>query len=522
VHTHYDAQVFWDPTLTPSSIHGVTTVVAGHCGFSVAPMSAAAAPYLREMLAKVEGMPLESLAALKWDWTSYADYVGRVAGNIGVNIGFMAGHSAIRRVVMGGRSNITVPTGEEMAAMQSLLRECLRAGAMGFSTSMSSTHNDGAGEPIPSRFARHDEFVALAAVCGEFEGTSLELSPDPGIWAAEKLETVTAMSLAAGRAVNFSAIGVNDDTPEILEFLLGVGDQARARGGEIVGLIGVSPVTLRMNLLTGVTFDYLPAWVDLFKLAPAERIERLKNDALRGELDRRANSEEAGFFRFLGDWGALTVEGAFTPETKRYEGRTIADIAAEEGRRPIDVLLDTSISDGLRTVYSLTLKGGSDSEWRERARCWLDSRTIVGASDAGAHLDLLDSFAFSTTLLAEGVRRRGLLSLEQAVHLLSARGAQLYGLHDRGLLQSGYRADIVVFDPETVGCGPVYTRFDMPAGAGRLFADPLGIRHVLVNGVETVRDNHHTGALPGHVLRAGSDTRTPQLPLAMRIDNRAA
>ena len=209
VHTHYDVQVFWDPALTPSSLHGVTTVIGGNCGFSIAPLSPDSAGYFQRMLARVEGMPLEALeAAVDWNWATMSDYLDRLADNVGLNVGFMVGHSAIRRSVMGGAASEREATATELDAMRAMLRTSLAAGGLGFSSSIAESHNDADGEPVPSRHASHDELVELAAVCGEFPGTSLEMVPlaNPHPFPEATKQLMIDMSRRAGRALNWNIV----------------------------------------------------------------------------------------------------------------------------------------------------------------------------------------------------------------------------------------------------------------------------------------------------------------------------
>ena len=212
--------------------------------------------------------------------------------------------------------------------------------------------------------------------------------------------------------------------------------------------------------------------------------------------------------RALANWEIFRVVEAFAPENKAFEGRNIGEIAQEMGVAAFDALLDIAIADDLRTSFSPPAGGDAPDDWKARGPVWLDDRAVIGASDAGAHLDMIDTFAITTRVLGNGVREHGLLSLEEGVRQLTDVPARLYGLRERGRLEQGWRADVVVFDAEHVGCGPTYTRFDLPGGVGRLYADAEGIDHVLVNGVEVIRFDQHTGALPGSVLRSGRDTET--------------
>lgn len=514
-HTHYDAQVFWDPKLSPSCFHGVTTVVGGFCGFSIAPMTPDAASYIRPMLARVEGMPLETLEqAIPWHrWNSFGEFLGLLDGNVGVNIGFFCGHSAIRRIAMGERAVGKRSTAAELAVMKRLLAESLEQGALGFSTTISPTHSDGDGNAVPSRWADFSELVELASVVRDFEGTGLELLPDLE-FDPEILELMTNFSIAGDRPVNWNALAVTGNDIELstkrTQRLLEVSDYARERGGEVVALTIPSPPNIYVNLHNGVGFDSIPGlWRSIFKVELAERIEQFRSPEVRRQLAADAlsidNNSPLAFKKNLGEYFIVNV---VAEANKPYEGRKIAEIAADEGREAIDVLLDVAIADALLTTF-LPDTGGEDlASYQLRSRLWEDDRTLIGASDAGAHLDMIDTFAFSTFTLQRGVRDHDVIPLERAVQLMTDRIARYFGLVDRGRLEPGFRADIVLFDETTVGRGATYLRQDLPDGSGRIYADAAGVPHVFVNGVQIVRDGEHTGALPGTVLRSGRDTRT--------------
>jgi N-acyl-D-aspartate/D-glutamate deacylase len=285
VHTHYDAQVAWDPALTPSCLHGVTSVLAGNCGFSVAPLCTSSAEYLMRMLARVEGMPLSSLVtAVAWDWESTADYFGRVEGNVALNIGFMVGHSAMRRVIMGEAATQRESTPEEMAALRDLLRAGLAAGGLGFSTSLAQSHNDGDGEPVPSRHASYDEVLPLAEVCREFDGTSLEIVPDAAVtvYPVHIRELMVQMSVRARRSLNWNVLRAGASNVEEVEGKLSIGDQARAAGGNVLALFMPMPVRLRLNFASGFVLDMMPGWDKLMALPAAGKL------ALMGSPEGRA------------------------------------------------------------------------------------------------------------------------------------------------------------------------------------------------------------------------------------------
>jgi len=511
VHTHYDAQAFWDPTLSPSCYHGVTTVIAGNCGFSIAPLNGKPedSEYLMRMLARVEGMPLESLReGVPWNWRSFAEYLDALDGKLAINAGFMVGHSALRRYVMGARAVGSHATEADIAAMQQLLRESIAAGGLGLSSTVSPTHNDADGKPVPSRHATDEELYALASVVKEFPGTLLELLPGVGNFTEAEKERMTKFALAGNRSVNWNLLSPNATMPELHRAQLAASDYAAARGATVIALTLPQPTKIRLNLVSGFVIDALPGWAEVIAKPLPERKAAFADPALRARLDAGAHSPEAGVLAALANWGTWTIEETFVAANKPWQGRTVGELAEAQGKAPFDAMLDLSLSEDLRTSFVPQVLGDDDESWRLRGEAWQDPRTVIGASDAGAHLDMIDTFAFSTEVLANGVRKRGLISLEQAVHQLTEVPARMVGLKERGLLKEGFCADVVVFDPATIASRPTHTRFDLPGGAGRLYAEADGVAHVIVNGREIVRHGTYTGTPGGRVLRSGQDTAT--------------
>jgi N-acyl-D-aspartate/D-glutamate deacylase len=505
MHTHYDAQVFWDPTLSPSCLHGVTSVFTGNCGFSIAPLSEDAAPYLLRMLARVEGMPVASLqAGVPWDWESFGEFLDRLEGRVGLNMGVMCGHSALRRTVMGKRGQTESATDEELAQMQAVLAQSLAAGAMGFSTTISKTHNDGDGNPVPSRAASREELIALAGVCRDYPGTTLEMLPGTDPFEQPLLELMTNMSRAAQRPLNWNAIAPQPGNEALVEQQLSASNYARARGGEILGLTVAANASIRVNLYSGFTFDAFPGWGDVFRVPVAERIELFRNPELRSQLEAGAASKTEGVSAALARLENYTVADS---GDSGLVGRKVGEIAETEGKRVIDAMLDIAIGDGLRTVFSMQGAKADRELWERRGKMWQDDRCMIGASDAGAHLDMIDTFHYTSYMLAVA-REQGVISLEETVRQLTSRPAEYMGLVERGQLREGWHADLVLFDPETVGQRPTYVRNDLPGDEWRLFGEADGIDTVIVNGTLIVEDGAHTGALPGKVLRSGRDTQT--------------
>jgi len=514
VHTHYDAQVFWDPTLSPSSNHGVTSVFGGNCGFSIAPLSGKAddATYLMRMLSRVEGMPLESLeAGVPWSWTSFEDYLGRIAGKLAINAGFLVGHSALRRAVMGDRAVGHEASDDEIAAMCDLLATSLRGGGLGFSTTLSRTHNDADGQPVPSRYASDKELLALAAVAGEHEGTWLEMVSDTGSsFSQENVVRMTEMSLAAGRSLNWNVLSPDARYRDVYDNQLAASDYATARGGRVLALAAPQPIRLVLTFEAGMVIDAMPGWAGVMSLPIPDRIEGLSDPSVRAELNRTARDTTASIGE-LADWSKWTIVETYLPENKKFEGQTIGWLASLLNKAPLDAMLDLAISEDLKTRLMPVPQGIDHESWQMRGAAWRDDRAIIGASDAGAHLDMIDTFAFSSQVLSQGVRERRLLTLEDAIHRMTDLPARTFGLRQRGRLAHGYFADIIVIDPDTIGCGPLYTRNDLPAGAGRLFCEAIGVEHVIVNGEQILAHGQHTGALPGKVLCSGRDTQTVSL-----------
>jgi N-acyl-D-aspartate/D-glutamate deacylase len=511
LHTHYDAQLFWDPTASPSVQHGVTSIFGGNCGFTLAPVAADQQDYLTRMLARVEGMPLDALrAGLDWKWASFGDWLDRFDGSIAVNAGFLVGHSALRLAAMGEDAVGGQATPAQVDRMVALLHEALASGALGFSTSQSQTHNDGSGQPVPSRSASRDELLALAKGVRDHPGTTLE-AIIPGClqgFSDDEIALLTDMSVAADRPLNWNLLGVSAANPAGHRGQLRASEVAAERGGRVVALTLPHAMKIRLSFLTGFVLDGLPGWRDTMHLPVPERLAALADPEVRRRLNEGAQSKDAGMLRGLANWERLIVVETFAPQNADATGRSVGEVAAARGGAPFDTLLDIVIADELRTGLTPAPFGDDAADWRLRAEVWRSPHAVIGGSDAGAHLDMMCGAIYTTSLLGHGVREHQVVTLEEAVRLLTDVPARLYGLAERGRITPGWHADLVLFDPATVDHGPERTRYDLPAGAPRLVADAYGISSVLVGGVEVCRDGVATGALPGTVLRSGRDTHT--------------
>lgn len=510
-HTHYDAQFFWDPQATPSNVHGVTSVVSGNCGFTLAPVKAEDADYIRRMMTKVEGMPLAALEqGVPWTWESFGEYLDALQGRIAVNAGFMVGHCALRRYVMGPDAIGQTATAEQQAAMVQLLHDSLSAGGLGLSTTLSKTHSDGDGQPVASRHASREELLALCGAVRDHEGTTLEgiVEGCLDMFSDDEIDLLSAMSAAARRAINWNVLTVDSRVPERITRQLKASDAARKAGGRVIALTMPVLVPMNMSFRTYCAFNLMPGWADVLNLPVPERMAKLRYPEVRRTMLARATSEEAGVFRRLADFGHYVLGDTYSAENEGLKGRVVAEVAKERGQEPFDALVDIVLNDELRTVLWPMPPDNDDATWKLRQEVWEHPDVLLGGSDAGAHLDRMCGAPYTTRFVGDMIRGRQLTSLERAVQLLTDAPAQLFGLRERGRIAPGYHADLVVFDPETIGSEPATLVNDLPGGTPRLTADAIGVVRVLVNGVETVADNRPTGAVPGQILRSGRDTYT--------------
>ncbi|MGX5214697.1 N-acyl-D-amino-acid deacylase family protein [Streptomyces violaceus] len=513
-HTHYDAQLFWDPYATPSLNHGVTTVAGGNCGFTLAPLNPDRpedADYTRRMMSKVEGMALVALEeGAPWSWHSFGEYLDALEGRIAVNAGFMVGHCALRRYVMGPEAVGGQPSAEQLADMVRLLREAMDAGAWGFSTTQSTSHSDGDGQPVASRHAKPRELLALSRAVGEHEGTQIEAIVAGCLdqFSDAEIDLFVEMSAVAGRPLNWNVLTVDAAVPERVPRQLLASEQARKAGGRVVALTMPILTPMNMSLGTFCALNLIPGWGPVLALPVPERIEKLRDPAVRAELLRRATSKEAGVFRRLSNFGRYVIGDTYSDANAGLTGRVVKDIAEERGQEPFECLVEICAADELRTVLWPMPSDNDPASWALRAETWQHEDVLLGGSDAGAHLDRMCGAPYTTRFLGDCLRRRKLVGLEQAVKMLTDDPARLFGLRERGQVREGWHADLVLFDPERIDAGPATLVHDLPGDSPRLDSRALGVRAVWVNGVEAIRDDVVTGAVPGRVLRSGRDTET--------------
>jgi len=493
-HTHYDAQLTWDPWASPSPALGVTTAIIGNCGFTIAPCRARDRELVMRNLTQVEGMSLEVLrAGVRWEFETvpqYLDMLERLGSAI--NVAAFVGHSSIRTYVMGDAATERAATAEEVDSMKGLLLEGMQAGAIGFSTSTSPAHNGEGGKPMPSRLAGEDEMRALVRALREV-GHGVFMLTKGGHTPVPFLESLAAES---GRPVVIAALLHSSTNPEAVFHDLQKIREANGRGRKLVGAVSCCPLAMEFTLHSPYVLEGLEAWQPALALKgePFRRklAEKSFRDALREELSRPAH-----FRLFNGEWQRVHVIQSARAE---LEQRSVAECAAAAGADPLDFMLDLALGEGLDTVFSALLLN-ADEEAVGRMLRHPDS--LVSLSDAGAHLTFFNDAGFGLHLLGHWVRGRGVLTLADAVWRLCGQPARLFGIRERGALKPGFHADLLLFDPTTVDRGPRRRVFDLPGGHPRLTSSAVGVHGVWVNGVRIATRSGpvQPERLPGRLLR---------------------
>jgi N-acyl-D-amino-acid deacylase len=496
IHTHYDAQVFWDQRLTPSSFHGVTTVVAGNCGFSIAPTRPELVPLLARTLQHVEDMSYETLAAgVPWDefetFTQYLDAVER--RGVGLNFGCYVGHTAVRLYVMGEEAYERAATDSELQQMAAVVADAMAGGAIGFATSASPTHNGDRGRPVPSRVADLPELATLLAPLKEAGRGVVALLPGGVI----SNEEVFQLQRGVGRPFTWTALLTIKGYP-YHEKVVAEHDVAWSEGVEVWPQVSCRPLVFQMNLAEPFTLNMRESFAKLMDTSREDRIAAYSDAAWRAATWEELSGKRGAFPL---NWMALSI--AESPTRPDLVTRSVTELAEEWNCTPLDVLLDVSLADGLATRFWSVL-ANDDPE----AIAWLLPRdhVLFGLADSGAHVSQLCDACFATDLLGNWVRDRQVMPMERAIHKLTGEPAAVYGLADRGTLEEGKAADITVFDPDTVAPGVLRRVVDFPADGERLTADaPIGMTHTFVNGVPIRLDGSPVTdgqGLAGTVLRA--------------------
>ncbi len=499
VHTHYDAQILWDRMLSISPWHGVTTTVIGNCGFGVAPTKAIHRKLIMQTLEKVEGMSLEALEAglgSSWPFETFPQYLDALEKRgSAINIAALFGHTPLRLYVMGEESTERAATADEIAAMKKLVREAMDAGAIGFGTSVSVSHNGYAGKPVPSRQATVEEMDALVSVMGELKRGLMQIT----IGRDFSTRHMAEVSRKYNVPVTWTAL---------LSYLYGPGGhrkqldlaaEQRKAGALVIPQVSCRPLNFEFTFAEPFIFDVMKFMNELAvedAKAPGTRRRAYADPAWREKL----RSEVTPLFRSW--WDRVVI--AWAPSARELEEQPLADAARKLGKDPVDLALELALANDLQARFRMAVMNFDE---KEVAELITDPNTIIALSDAGAHASQLCDACYSTYLLGHWVREKKTFTLEQAVHNLTQRPAEMFGITDRGLLAEGRPADVVVFDPKTVGPGPLKRVYDLPAGADRLVSEASGVDAVIVNGKVIRRNGKDAVAaddkLPGRVLRHG-------------------
>jgi N-acyl-D-amino-acid deacylase len=503
-HTHMDAQVFWDPLGTSSCWHGITSVVMGNCGFTLAPCAAADKHMVVRNLQRAEDIPPAAMeAGICWTWTTFPEFLDTLESlPKGINYSGYLGHSALRTYVMGERAFEQRATPDELAAMERELRDAIRAGAMGFTTSRSPSHETPDGRPVASRIATWDEVRRLVGVMGdlnagifELAGEGVDRAPgDPEL--RDYHRRLRDLAVETGRPITFGVFS-RRDVPDVWRAYLDLLDETAALGGRMFAQVHSRSLSALLSFKTQLPFDRLPVWRDLRALPLAEQRQRLRDPALRRRLveasgerdDRRTVGTEARPADY--DWLLVfdTVEGPH---------RTVAEVARERGTHPAETMIELALEKDL-DLFFLQPVANEDQEYA--LELMRHPRAVTTFSDSGAHVSQLMDSSLQTHVLSHWVRAKQAFTLEQAVRMLTLVPATLWGFADRGLIREGMAADLVVFDPDTIAAEMPEVVDDLPAGARRLVQRARGVAATVVNGEVLLREGKHTGALPGQLLR---------------------
>lgn len=499
-HTHYDAQICWDPLITCSSWHGVTTVIMGNCGVGLAPCKAAEREVATWNLVHVEAIPYDVLTrGLPWDWESFPQYMEATARRgIGINVGFLAALSPFRHFVMGDEAMARAATPAETGQISDLLRDALAAGALGFSLTVMPQHLGYKANPLACRLASQDELRAYARVLREFGRGTIEiaLTKQPSTVSEKEYALLELLASESGRPVTWLNLRDRDDAPDAWSETLERVAPLFERGCR--PQVAVRPLIVEFNLRNPFLFASMHSMKPVFADTSVEAQKQVYagaefRRAFAAELERRTVFQDL--------WERTKVKEVTNPALKVTEWKSIADIARERGVAPLDAFFDLALADDLGLDYMLPLL---DINEERVAKKFSDPRTLIGISDGGAHVDMLCNAGYPTYLLGVFVREKQALSLERAIQRITAEPARFFGLTDRGLLRPGLAADLTLFDLNTVGSPErPEVRYDLPGGGRRLVTQAEGIKYTIVNGQVLYEDRRHTGVLPGQVLRAG-------------------
>ncbi|MEY2406484.1 MAG: hypothetical protein QOG39_1400 [Acidimicrobiaceae bacterium] len=489
IHTHYDAQITWDPDFTPSSWHGVTTVVMGNCGFGIAPTRPEHRAVIARTLENVEGMSVEALTeGIDWSFETFPEYLDAIERTpMRLNVGAMVGHTPVRLYVMGDDATERAATPAEIEAMRAIVADAIAAGAIGFASSQAPTHSGDGGKPVPSRFATIEEITRLASVMGDAGTGVFQATIGAGFYIKE----LAALAEEIGRPVTWTALLTMAEAPGHAMAEL---DKQAALPGEVWPQIACRPLVFQITLEDPFPLAMVAGFDEVLSAPRARRADVYADPAWRDRV--RPGMEQVWGHAF----SKITIDE--TEVHGALGNATLTEIAEARGVHPVDAMFDLALEEDLKTRFRFVLVNDGEDEIGQLLN---DNRAVLGLSDAGAHASQICDACFSTHLLGYWVREKGAVSLEQAVHRLTAHAAHVFRIRDRGTIRAGAFADLVAFDPDTVGTTGMERVFDLPAGADRLLVHSTGIEHTWINGVATRVDGKDIdGARPGRLIRGGS------------------
>ena len=497
-HCHYDAQVTWDPLCTFSCDHGATSVVFGNCSLSLAPVKKGKEDRLCEFLSYVEAIPMEVLKTLEFSWETFPQYLDNLDHHLGVNVGNLIGHTAVRYYVMGDDCQKRTASDDEIKEMQDLVRDGMQAGALGLSVSRNQGHFDPQGVHIPAIWADEKEIFALGDVLREL-GTGL-IQSGGGNGAEMKDALMSRLSEATGRTVVYNSLSQTMRKPDEWKVHMARVEETAALGIRAYPMCSPNRVTQDFTMKNCQVFRGLPTWHPILLMSDAEKLRLYADPEIRAKLHDEAvvNKPESAVGFSKAWWNYMWVNQPALEKNKSMQFKTIGQIAEKQGKRVIDAFLDLAVEEKLETRF-LQAENNVDDE--ALTKILTHPNAVIGLGDGGAHVQFHGGYGYITKLLGEWVREKQVMSLEQAVRRLTFDSASTFGLYDRGMLRPGLAADIAIFDPATVKCGHEEVVHDFPAGGWRIKEPAEGVHATIVNGQVLLEEGKHTGALPGRVLR---------------------
>lgn len=498
-HCHYDAQVTWDPLCTYSCYHGATTVIIGNCSLSLAPVRPGAQERLAEFLSYVEAIPMDVLSSIDFSWETLPQYMDMLDNSMGINVGTLLGHTALRYYVMGDECQGRTAKPDEIEAMRQIVHDTITAGALGLSVSRNQGHYDPQGVHIPAIWADEDEIFALADVLTEL-GSGI-IQSGGGRDAELHNRLMSRLSEASGRPVVYNNLGQSVRQPTAWKDLMAVVDETSAAGIRAYPLCSPNSTTQRFTMRNSQVFRGSPTWHPILIASDDEKLRAYSDPAVRQKLHDEVvewKIEIPGETLTRNWYDYIWVEELALAKNKSLQGKSIHELAKEQGKGIIDAFLDLVVEENLDTVF---LQGDLNVDKEAVAKILNYPNAIVGLSDGGAHVQFHGGYGYSTRLLGHWVREEGIMSLEKAVRRLTFDSASAFGIYDRGLLRPGMAADITMFNPETVRPLPEDVVHDFPAGGWRVRELAEGVHYTIVNGQVLIEDGKHSGNLPGRVIR---------------------